>query len=293
MELLVDSLTKLQPYFVTPWLYQSWNLAYNVSVESDKIQDKYFYIARGIDLLAQGERQNKGNPDLRFSMGFYNQQKIGLSDEANTFRCLYQLSCIDPLNRQAKRFETTGPTGKTVIDEEQFERFCQEHPMLVRRLREALKNEEKSEIISFLRESEKIPSRYEEKPTTKVGTGNELTTPLKPLEKQFPILPPYGPDAVDLTQAADPDNVAFDNFMVARDWYIYANKPLPKPVPRTSAESQPYDPSKGERMPRYMASIIFRQYPAAWSILCGRIPGKKKGGSVQKVGTSHSLVPRR
>jgi hypothetical protein len=42
LELIVDSLTKLQPHFITPWLFQSWNLAYNVSVESDRIRDKYF-----------------------------------------------------------------------------------------------------------------------------------------------------------------------------------------------------------------------------------------------------------
>ena len=70
-----------------------------MSVESDRIRDKYFYMTRGIQLLAEGERQNKNNPDLRFSMGFYNQHKIGLSDESNTLRCLYQMSCIDPLER--------------------------------------------------------------------------------------------------------------------------------------------------------------------------------------------------
>ena len=36
LEVLVRSLTKLQPHFITPWLFQSWNLAYNVSVESDR-----------------------------------------------------------------------------------------------------------------------------------------------------------------------------------------------------------------------------------------------------------------
>src|SRR5687767_2175084 len=36
LELLVRSVTKLQPHFITPWLFQSWNLAYNVSVESDR-----------------------------------------------------------------------------------------------------------------------------------------------------------------------------------------------------------------------------------------------------------------
>src|SRR5262245_8765585 len=28
LEVLVRSLTKLQPHFITPWLFQSWNLAY-------------------------------------------------------------------------------------------------------------------------------------------------------------------------------------------------------------------------------------------------------------------------
>src|SRR5688500_17787541 len=33
LEVVVRSLTKLQPNFITPWQFQSWNLAYNVSVE--------------------------------------------------------------------------------------------------------------------------------------------------------------------------------------------------------------------------------------------------------------------
>ena len=76
LELLVRSLTKLQPYFITPWLFQSWNLAYNVSVESDRIRDKYFYVTRGIELLAEGEKQNRNHPDLRFNIGFYNQHRF-------------------------------------------------------------------------------------------------------------------------------------------------------------------------------------------------------------------------
>src|SRR5262249_60472481 len=47
LELIVDSLTKLEPHYIITWLFQSWNLAYNVSVESDRIRDKYFYMTRG------------------------------------------------------------------------------------------------------------------------------------------------------------------------------------------------------------------------------------------------------
>jgi hypothetical protein len=261
VDLLVNSLTKLQPYFVTPWLFQSWNLSYNVSVESDRIQDKYYYIARGIDLLAEGERQNRLNPDLRFYLGFYNQQKIGLSDEANTFRCLYQLSCIDPGQRDPNRLRTQDRNGNTVIDQARFETFCQQHPMLVRRLRESLKYDTPNDIVDFLVESQKIPSRYEDKPPSTPG-GQELPTPEKAFEKQFPVIPPADAEGLSSSDRADPHTVDFDNFAVARDWYIYANQPLPKPSPRLTGQSESYNPRIGERMPRYIAAILFRQYPA-------------------------------
>src|SRR5262249_41042871 len=61
LEMLVKSLTRLQPHFITPWLFQSWNLAFNVSVECDRSRDKYYYISQGIRLLADGERRNRGN----------------------------------------------------------------------------------------------------------------------------------------------------------------------------------------------------------------------------------------
>src|SRR6516225_5023894 len=85
LELIVNSVAKLQPHFVTPWLFQSWNVAFNVSVECDSPHDKYFYISRGVQLLAEGERRNRGSknpdgefdypghPDLRFNIGFYYQ----------------------------------------------------------------------------------------------------------------------------------------------------------------------------------------------------------------------------
>src|SRR5271166_2388650 len=48
LELVTLSLSQLQPHFISPWMFQSWNLAYNVSVEADRVRDKYFYIVRGI-----------------------------------------------------------------------------------------------------------------------------------------------------------------------------------------------------------------------------------------------------
>jgi hypothetical protein len=256
LELIVNSVTKLQPHFITPWLFQSWNLAYNVSVESDLVRDKYFYMTRGIGLLSEGERQNKNHPDLRFSMGFYNQHKIGLSDEANYLRCLYQMSCIDPVRRDPRRFRKPDSSDLSVIDMKEFEDFCGESPMLVRRLRDFLKRDTPADVVDFLAENQKIPSRYEDAAPT--GEGPK-TSVLKAPEKQFPLLPPLGPE--DSVEKGNPEARDFDNYVCARDWFAYAVKPLPPPEPDVTGAPPAYDRTK-YRMPRYMAASIFRTYPA-------------------------------
>src|SRR5579872_710828 len=96
-------MTQIQPHFITPWEFQSWNLSYNVSVELDRSADKYFYIGRGIQLLAKGERQNRYNPKIRWDIGFTYQMKIMQHDETNVLRSLFQLSCIPPNKRDPNR----------------------------------------------------------------------------------------------------------------------------------------------------------------------------------------------
>lgn len=225
LELLVRSLTKLQPYFITPWLFQSWNLAYNVSVESDRVRDKYFYITRGIELLAEGERQNRNHPDLRFNIGFYNQHKISQSDETNTLRSLYQLSCIPPSERDPARFRVYTDKGAEIrwsafssyiaenpndltmkqrIEKamKEFDTFCREHPQLVRRLREGIRKDTKFEqarqfscesvdaVVQYLADNQQIPSLFEETTAAPPNGWESKTARLKSPEQRFPILPP-------------------------------------------------------------------------------------------------------
>ncbi len=252
LELIIRSIMKLQPHYITPWLFQSWNLAYNVSVESDRIADKYFYITRGIELLAEGERQNKNNPDLRYNLGWYNQHKIGLSDEANTFRCLYQMSCIDPLERDKERLQAQS-NGRMA----NFEQFCRDHPMLVRRLRDALTKVSSTDVIDFLDDNKDIPSRFEDKPIR--SASEQQRSPLKDPDKQFPLLPPL--EADDQGDRADPSRPDFDNYQVARDWYRYAVQPLPPSTKELGPGVAPFDATK-YRLPRSMLSILFRGYPS-------------------------------
>jgi hypothetical protein len=281
LERRVYEITKLQPHFTTPWLFQSWNLAYNVSVELDEPRDKYFYIARGIDLLADGERLNRDNPDMRFWIGFYYQNKFGVSDEAATLRSLMQMSCMDPADRDPERLLMGPEPGKEAefrrfleenrqlrvsadkaVNPQAFAEFCRKYPQMVRRLRDYrhLSRDRKVtpvDIYKFLVNNRKIPSRYYD-PAEGEATG-DTRRGLKPADEQFPVLPPRTPAT---EKEAAPDSVlddAFDNYMAGRAWFAYAQAPLPPPVTDLNLADD-FDRRK-YRMPRQPAMILFRQYP--------------------------------
>lgn len=246
VEMIVKSLTKLQPYFISPWIFHSWNLAYNVAWECDSVKDKYFYISRGTELLAEGERRNRDNPDLRRELGTLYLFKFGqASDERDYLRSLLQISCIDPKERAFHRLRRT-VGGKSEVNLEEFQNFCREHPQLVRRLREKLGCDKPEKVVEFLEDNGRIPSLYEE---TAPAMGL-AKTPKSPLEKRFPLLPP--PSRFDGNELTFDSNLLdeFDNYDAARAWFSYAQDPVDDP-----------DPNR-RRRPRLPELKIFQGFPA-------------------------------
>jgi hypothetical protein len=264
LEILVRSVTKLQPHFVTPWVFQSWNLSYNVAVQCDREADQYFYITRGIELLSEGERQNKYNPDMRYFVGFYNQHKIMLADRTNSLAALYHMSCMDPVQRDPRRFRKPNAEGRLALDLVEFEKFCQEHPQLVRRLREKVRCETPELVVRFLEENRRVPSLYEDDPERmkRPYVGDEGTK-LRSVADRFPALPP-GPardrqDQYALTvDSSLEDHV--DAYMVARAWYSYAVEPLPEPMWIPGRYKPITDPVR-QKIPKFTTQL-FRNYPA-------------------------------
>jgi hypothetical protein len=279
LEVLVRSVTKLQPHFITPWLFQSWNLAYNVSVESDRVADKYFYVTRGLELLAEGERQNLDNPDLRWSIGFYNQHKICASDETNTLRSLFQLSCIPPNERDPARFWVEDSTGRH-LNWAEFEKFCAQHPQLMRRLgvgmhrdtrreqRRQFRCERPEDAVQFLADNFHLPSLYEDVIGAAANAWQPRPDKLKPVEQRFPILPPprvarppqhiFDPSALTYESTLGDDT---DGYNVSHAWYCYAQEPIPDPSDLPGIPKDITDRAH-QRKPRYMTALIFRNYPA-------------------------------
>lgn len=87
---VLEQIARLQPNFISVWEFQSWNLAYNVSVEFDDFRQRYHWVIRGIKFLEKGIRYNQMEPKLLWDMGWTISQKIGKSDEKKQFRRLFK-----------------------------------------------------------------------------------------------------------------------------------------------------------------------------------------------------------
>jgi hypothetical protein len=298
LEAAVRSLTQLQPHYVSPWLFQSWNLAFNVSVECDRSRDKYFYISRGIQLLAEGERKNRGNehtdpelrspanPEMRYYVGFTYQLKIGQGDEKRTLRSLFDMSCIDPNQRRPEPFQALfkeageleaqleelkkpgGPDAEARKQRRQGveQRLEQVHKKLFNDFKDFC--EAHPRLVRRLREQIGLTEARDvvnwladnrELPSRFVKPADETARPvLLPPDEQFPVLPPRKSN-----ELPDPNDVNFggvetDVFMVTRAWYEYAQEPLP-PSSRKIGEVPEAVPGRS-RMPK-MDQYVFRSYP--------------------------------
>ena len=286
LEVLVRTLTKLQPHFITPWLFQSWNLSYNVSVESDRVNDKYYYVTRGIELLAEGERQNQFHPDLRFSIGFYLQHKIMQSDQTNALRSLFQLSLIPPSERDPDRFIIHAADGSEQIDWVEFEKFVTNHPQLARRLHSGMLREnqreyknqftcdEAGEVVRFLRDNWRVPGLYE-LPEKRPDVAVEGKDVLLPPTLRFPPLPPKPEDRPDLrpnpfkpagdifTELDSTSKLddAVDGYAISRAWFGYAQEPLPEPD-ELPGSNKAITNRVRQRRPRHLTTLLFRSYPS-------------------------------
>jgi len=77
---LYDWITNLQPNYSMVWRFAAWDLAYNVSVEHDDLQDRWFWVYRGIRYLRdKGIPYNRNDPELYAELSWIYYHKIGAS----------------------------------------------------------------------------------------------------------------------------------------------------------------------------------------------------------------------
>ena len=82
---LADWITKLEPHFVQVWIFQEWNMAWNISVKFKDFDDRWRWVQRGITLLRdEGLKYNPNEVLLYRELAWIFQNKIGANlDDAS------------------------------------------------------------------------------------------------------------------------------------------------------------------------------------------------------------------
>ncbi len=84
---LADWITKLEPHFTQVWLFESWNMAYNISVKFKDAPDRWRWVQRGIELLRDdGLRFNPHDVLIYRELAGFFQHKMGANmDDAHLY----------------------------------------------------------------------------------------------------------------------------------------------------------------------------------------------------------------
>jgi hypothetical protein len=84
---LSDWITDLEPHFAQVWVYEAWNMAWNISVKFKDFSDRWRWVQRGMELLRDdGLRYNPDNTLLYQQLSWIFQSKVGQNlDDANRY----------------------------------------------------------------------------------------------------------------------------------------------------------------------------------------------------------------
>ena len=84
---LATWITQLEPSFTQVWLFQAWNMAYNISVKFKDFPDRWRWLERGIELLRDdGLRYNPNDTLIYRELAWFFQHKMGANlDDANNY----------------------------------------------------------------------------------------------------------------------------------------------------------------------------------------------------------------
>jgi hypothetical protein len=84
---LAHWITQLQPTYASVWVFQGWNMAYNISVKFKDYPDRWRWVQRGIELMRdEGLRYNPNSVDIYRELAWQFQHKMGANlDDANMY----------------------------------------------------------------------------------------------------------------------------------------------------------------------------------------------------------------
>jgi hypothetical protein len=63
-------IAKLQPQFPSVWIFQAWNMSYNIAYEWESPENKWKWIKAGLEFAEKGALKNPTSGDLLFEIGY-------------------------------------------------------------------------------------------------------------------------------------------------------------------------------------------------------------------------------
>jgi len=129
---LAEWITALQPRFAAVWDFQSWNMAYNISVAipASRPEERWRWVKNGYELLRdKGIKLNPKSIMLYHRLAFIFQHKIGgVSDDAHKYYKLQLALAMEPLlgpadNQYFEALAKAPQTWEQITSEEDIKQF--------------------------------------------------------------------------------------------------------------------------------------------------------------------------
>lgn len=73
---IFNVISKLQPNFPTVWVFQGWNMTYNIAVEWEAKEDQWRWVRKGLEFIEKGFGRNPQSGDLCFDLGYMYYHKF-------------------------------------------------------------------------------------------------------------------------------------------------------------------------------------------------------------------------
>ena len=73
---LYELISKLQPNFTSVWVYNSWNMAWNIADDWPSVNDKWRWVKKGIAFAHRGVEKNPKDPEMWFWLSWIHSARF-------------------------------------------------------------------------------------------------------------------------------------------------------------------------------------------------------------------------
>ncbi len=111
---LYELIAKLQPTFAKVWVFNGWNLAYNIANQWPSKEDNWKWVKAGVEFVSKGKQRNPDNVDILFYLGYIYFHKACSHASGEHYWYIRQRLMeegVNPYEEAIKNFEAAAALG--------------------------------------------------------------------------------------------------------------------------------------------------------------------------------------